>query len=158
SPVAAPVAGGDDVCGVHAAIAKSAIYARDAPFIVISLSVRFLQVPVVLAWGIADISLDRVSHYAALNTYSRPSFPSISRAECSILTRVKSYCKLFQSAVGECQRITVDSDRYIIFGWTVWPRRPFCQHSLSSVNAIECMLSTHSSASCNRKIEPQSRC
>jgi hypothetical protein len=51
----------------------------------------------------------------------------------------------------------VDGDRYIIFGWTVWTRRTFCQNSFSRVIAIERMLSTQSRASCNRKPEPQGR-
>ena len=70
---------------------------------------------------------------------------------------MKIFRVVFIRAVRKRQRFAVNGDRYIIFGWTVWPHRTFCQRSLSSVNAIEVVLHTQSRDSCNRKTEPRGR-
>src|SRR5215471_3605056 len=96
--------------------------------------------PVVFAWRIGDVSFYLVSRDAALNTCSRSSLAGISQTECPILTRIKTYRELVQSAVGEGQCIAVNSNRYIFFGWAIWTRA-FCQHPFPGVSAIERVLS-----------------
>jgi hypothetical protein len=82
----------------------------------------FLQMPVMLARGITDVSLYNVSDYATNNMYSGAIHIGMDLIKRSVLTNKKTYDKLFQCAVGKCHRYAVDVDRYVIFSWTVWTR------------------------------------
>jgi hypothetical protein len=51
--------------------------------------------------------------------------------------------KLLETAVGKCRCFAMDGDGYVVFCRTPWTQA-FCQHPLSSVDAIERIFSTQS--------------